>query len=798
MGNSFFVSRLTISISLLLFLVTVLFSMSGCKNKTITEKEFKELLPEGSDYLPGGADDLLVVDCLLPPKIKMLGSKMTYLEPRRPIKTTLRDCKRRGGECSVDDQTMALKVWLPSAKEGGLEAQTYVGEIYEKGLGVEPNYESAATWYKKAADKGYSRAQVNLGNLYERGLGVEKNMDKAKEWYRKATGLSDTIFVDPLIEHEQDKLKNGIQEMRHEKELLQKQLDQVIMQLEQVQQELGKGKKGTKSKGMDLFLQKVEDQKMYAKNLEKELKQRDKLLGQQTGEIRLLKDQLSNLEMKSIDFEQTRQQLDNTKQELNIKIKEAEDERARFVMMRKKLEQNQHKLIGEIEKAENEKINLEKSFNELKKQKQEAEIAGDQIALKQLEEQIDRRDLELKRQKEEIKILKNDVAKLDNKAEELDKTKEQLERTEDKLDNLKKVAEAERKEYAKTLKEFKDSKQKIAEAEKAIIELKKNRQTLKEQKEQAEVQIKRLTTQLEQSKKQAPEVALLNKEVIKFKTRIRELTDEISRLKDKKEVVKKPTIPQFPCKMFGNFFALIIANFKYEEWGDLETPENDAEKIKKILNTKYNFVKVKVVHNATESMIVSAFKSYQKKLDKEDNLLIYYAGHGKLDKEINKGYWIPVDGKKDEDDKWIELSRINSYMGQIKARHILVVADSCYSGRLAQNSIMDISYIIDNETAKKTWLQEMAGRYSRTILTSGDLHPVADIGGSGHSIFAKYFIKVLNENNTILPIKNLYADIQPPIFNDARKYRLTQNPQYQPIRFAKHESGEFFFCPRKK
>ena len=69
-------------------------------------------------------------------------------------------------------------------------AQTHVGEIYEKGLGLpNPDYAKAAVWYRKAADQEHSAAQTRLGALYERGLGVPKNKAQALNWYRKASGI---------------------------------------------------------------------------------------------------------------------------------------------------------------------------------------------------------------------------------------------------------------------------------------------------------------------------------------------------------------------------------------------------------------------------------------------------------------------------------------------------------------------------------------------------------------------------------------------------------------------------------
>ncbi|MGH0033434.1 MAG: caspase family protein [Myxococcota bacterium] len=140
----------------------------------------------------GRADDFLVVDCLLPGRVKKLGGQLTYMTPRRPVKTTARDCEIRGGEYVAYDRASyetSLRIWLPLASQGDARAQTYVGEIYEKGLGLDPDHEAAAQWYAKAAEQGYSPAQVSLGQLYEKGLGVEKDPALALLWYRRASGL---------------------------------------------------------------------------------------------------------------------------------------------------------------------------------------------------------------------------------------------------------------------------------------------------------------------------------------------------------------------------------------------------------------------------------------------------------------------------------------------------------------------------------------------------------------------------------------------------------------------------------
>lgn len=181
-----------IQLTLALFASLVL-ACSTC----VVAKEKKQKLKK--------AEDLYIVDCLLPAKVRKLG-KMTYLGPKRPIKTTASDCSIRGGDYVAYDRAdyrTALNVWLSQAKEGDAEAQNYVGEIFEKGLGTEPDYQAAVSWYQKAADQGLDRAMINLGYLYEKGLGVEKDVVAALNLYRKASGLeSDSLVLDSQAKEE--------------------------------------------------------------------------------------------------------------------------------------------------------------------------------------------------------------------------------------------------------------------------------------------------------------------------------------------------------------------------------------------------------------------------------------------------------------------------------------------------------------------------------------------------------------------------------------------------------------------
>ena len=186
---------------------------------------------------PDDADDLLVIDCLLPGRVRQLGSQLTYLEPPRPAKTTAAECEIRGGEYTAWDRAnfaTSLSIWLPKAKEGDPQAQNYVGEIFEKGLGVTPDFKTAHDWYMKAAEQGYSPSQINLGQLYEQGLGVEANVVEAMNWYRKASGLEDLHIAyvpSPEAVAELKGLREELSEQTETTAQLRKQLDERTSEL---------------------------------------------------------------------------------------------------------------------------------------------------------------------------------------------------------------------------------------------------------------------------------------------------------------------------------------------------------------------------------------------------------------------------------------------------------------------------------------------------------------------------------------------------------------------------------------
>ena len=176
-------------------------------------------------------------------------------------------------------------------------------------------------------------------------------------------------------------------------------------------------------------------------------------------------------------------------------------------------------------------------------------------------------------------------------------------------------------------------------------------------------------------------------------------------------------------------------------------------------------------------------------IEEEDNLLIYYAGHGFFDEPTGVYYWQPVDAKRNDIVRWIATSEITNLLKVIQARHVLVVADSCYSGSLVMR---DSGAKLASGMTSDKWLRRMQAKRSRNALTSGGKEPVLDSGGGSHSVFAKAFLEVLRENQVILDGDSLFDRIKGTVVSNAK-----QTPLYAEIPMTGHDNGDFLLVPEK-
>ena len=239
------------------------------------------------------------------------------------------------------------------------------------------------------------------------------------------------------------------------------------------------------------------------------------------------------------------------------------------------------------------------------------------------------------------------------------------------------------------------------------------------------------------------------------------------------------TTTSIPSLDYGSYHALVIGNNDYQHLPDLRTAVTDARRISDILEQLYGF-EVHRLENANRRQILRLVSKLRQEISDKDNLLIYYAGHGHLDEAAGEGYWLPVDADPEDPSNWLMTDQIVGQIRAMSAKHVLIVSDSCFSGVLTRGI----------KIAEKTpsYIARMTKSKARLALTSGGLEPVADSGGSGHSVFAASFISLLEANQGVLDGTQLFSDLRPRVMVNSE-----QTPEYGRIRKAGDGGGDFLF-----
>ena len=233
----------------------------------------------------------------------------------------------------------------------------------------------------------------------------------------------------------------------------------------------------------------------------------------------------------------------------------------------------------------------------------------------------------------------------------------------------------------------------------------------------------------------------------------------------------------------GTHYLFAIAINEYVHAPKLGNCLKDAEDFISLLTTRYQFSSKHVIRlfneQATLPNIYNQLKELSKKIKPEDSLIIYFSGHGYMDKSDKSGHLVPVDGAKDA--VWTYMSNDNllSRIRAIKSFHTFLIIDSCFSGTLFLNRSMD-----------STALAEEVGRFpSRWGLAAGRIEEVADGYHGENSPFSKAVLSFLKTNTSAkFPVSDLiqYVKKVTPRNSD-------QTPIGGPLFKAGDMDGEFIF-----
>ncbi|MCK4747421.1 MAG: caspase family protein, partial [Bacteroidales bacterium] len=164
------------------------------------------------------------------------------------------------------------------------------------------------------------------------------------------------------------------------------------------------------------------------------------------------------------------------------------------------------------------------------------------------------------------------------------------------------------------------------------------------------------------------------------------------------------------------------------------------------------------------------------KVTSNDNLLIFYAGHGHWDDKTGIGYWLPHDAARSNTANWFRNSTLRDFIGSIRSRHTLLIADACFSGSIFKTRA--------GFAPEEQGIMKLHDLPSRKAMTSGTLKEVPD-----QSVFVRYLIRELKQNEArFLPSEALFGNFKTAVLNNSPNV-----PQYGTIQNVGDEGGDFIF-----
>lgn len=247
---------------------------------------------------------------------------------------------------------------------------------------------------------------------------------------------------------------------------------------------------------------------------------------------------------------------------------------------------------------------------------------------------------------------------------------------------------------------------------------------------------------------------------------------------------------------YDHGIAVVIGVDKYTAWPSLEFSVSDAAAVKEKLHA-LGFHRIMKLYDAeaTKLQINRLLRdTLPKMLGDNDRLLIYFAGHGQTEtyehvdnqRQIireKEGYIIPVDGdQKNYRGTAISMTAIREASKSYKAKHVLFLFDSCYSGLGLKRS--------GGIKKADDYIKKLLNMRSVQIITAGGENE--QVGEEkGHGIFTRHLLMALDgeadlDKDGFITASEIGTYVRPTV---SRKTQNTQTPKFGWI----SGEGDFIF-----
>jgi len=243
-------------------------------------------------------------------------------------------------------------------------------------------------------------------------------------------------------------------------------------------------------------------------------------------------------------------------------------------------------------------------------------------------------------------------------------------------------------------------------------------------------------------------------------------------------------------KPTGDYWLLSIGIDRYQHLPDLRTASAGARALAEVLVKHYGVTRkhttVLLDQDATRVRIIAELRRLAEHARPNDSVVVYYAGHGQLDPLTEVGTWLPTDGDTKDMASWVSNDTINNLIRGMKARHVLLISDSCFAGSFFNTR--------DVGPRKPADFAAAHTKTSREAMTSGGMEPVPDAGLGCHSVYTHFLLLSLQENTKrcLLPF-----EMHSRIYDGMKANLRGVTPAYAPLFGSGGEPGGAFVFFRR-
>ncbi|WP_234301141.1 caspase, EACC1-associated type [Sphaerospermopsis aphanizomenoides] len=247
-------------------------------------------------------------------------------------------------------------------------------------------------------------------------------------------------------------------------------------------------------------------------------------------------------------------------------------------------------------------------------------------------------------------------------------------------------------------------------------------------------------------------------------------------------------------------FALLIGVSEYQHGlNSLKGVVQDLEKMQRVLlhPDMGGFAEgdVRVLKNPGKTEMEKAIEQLFYNRNRDDLVLLYFAGHGILDFDSNKFY---LTNSKTERDNYKNLVKatateanwIKDRMNESFSRRMVVILDSCFSGAFAkERGVRSADITVDIKT--------QLGGEGRAILASSSATEYSQEESSG-GIYTRYIVEGIEtgaadtDNNGLISVQELHAFAYKKIREaaPAMKPQIDTSQEGYTIKIAKAPKGD--------